>query len=395
MTELSVRPAACLGSRIHRLSIRARSEFAAAYSRARPHRLGILGCYNTSNVGDLALGYAVLREALLTEPSAGMYSYSALERSGKPGLAVAGGGGILTVHPTSPLRKIARYNHGSGAVGALLGLSGSIREEDLDAELLDLLQTVPFISLRSRNDVAALRPILSRPDILYYPDLAFALGAPDEADSSSRSEQRVLGINVCPQLMSWNGRRFQPERAPTSWFCTHCADEVPFYSEIGPAYVSVMRTVVRTYIDEGWNVVAIPFACEDDLFARAVFRDMPIRFQSYRPSPDAVLASVQRCDALIATRFHAHVFGILARTPLLSVAYSRKVEDLWIDLGLPRSSVIRRREMATDPDQAIATLGSGQFVILSGADRDHVVEEARAGIRLGLTTAMSAYPVGP
>ena len=92
-----------------------------------------------------------------------------------------------------------------------------------------------------------------------------------------------------------------------------------------------------------------------------------INLLPYIPNPYKVLESINACDLFIATRFHAHVFGILSRIPLFSIAYSGKCQRLWQDLGLDMDLQVDRTAFSLNPSKVIEKLTCAQPIVLSEA----------------------------
>lgn len=65
-------------------------------------------------------------------------------------------------------------------------------------------------------------------------------------------------------------------------------------------------------------------------------------------SPIEIINQIKECSEFIATRFHAHIFAMIARVPIRSICYSGKVTNLVKDLFLPIEKTLDREDFLTN-----------------------------------------------
>lgn len=355
-------------------------------ARFRSASLGVVGAYNTSNVGDLAMGWTIRRIAELRRAKPELQSLSSLDAYPRRSCTILGGGGLIHLHqPTSTLQLLLRH---SPDKLAFVGVDGRIEPNECSEQVRSMLQRVAWIGVR--NDVIReeMSAITDRSDIQVAPDVAFALASTLDAKgkpTGRHGDAPILGINVVPNLISVKGRSVQANSQSSPWFQKHFPEEAVVYGEIGQRYIELFRNVVEVYRSRGWTIRHIPFAVEDDVLARTVLANAGVEFVTYRANPVSVLAEVSTCTCMIASRFHAHVFALLSRTPVLSVAYAPKCGSLWSELALNREAQIRNLDLVRDPARALATLSEMEPAVLDEAVHQEVQRSARTAVDQALS----------
>ena len=198
-----------LVSRGHRLRIKLTSLARRVRCCLAPSDVLIVGCYDTSNVGDLAMGMTLARVGRKRRVRCGVCGVSRLPpvvlRRVK--VVIVGGGGVLTTHPSSPFPLLVDLLRRVKAQVLLVGVDGLIEAGDLDCRTLDFLRQVRYISARSVTFASALSRVTGRRDIRHLPDLAFAMPAVLGFTPPPRMEAAV-GVNTSPQLCARSGRVF-------------------------------------------------------------------------------------------------------------------------------------------------------------------------------------------
>ncbi|ANV87362.1 hypothetical protein AWQ22_07780 [Picosynechococcus sp. PCC 7117] len=111
-------------------------------------------------------------------------------------------------------------------------------------------------------------------------------------------------------------------------------------TKIAQQYVDLVRYIAQTYIDLGFYISHIPFALEDDLFAKSCLSDLPIKFYKFTNNPYQVFDNLQSLEGFIPTRLHAHIFSAIARIPFFSISYGAKTKNILRLLQVPRSSSV-------------------------------------------------------
>jgi len=329
----------------------------------------IIGSVHRENVGDMALSESVasvLREEevssgmqLLGEGTLGLARWPRGE-----GKAIVAGGALGREARMRPL--VAKYQDNPHQV-AIVGIS-LWSTDDLSKASINFLQSVGFLSCRNHQDVDALVEMgIGEAEFAY--DNAFAL----PVETYAKNEKR-LGINAVSRDMTWNGDEYIPVNG----------DAVT--ESFGPAYVRSLQQIARTQLERGWNVVHVPFTKEDDRFASWVFKDMPVELRTYDYRVEPTYREVAQCSRFVGTRYHAHIFALKARVPLLSFSYASKCTLLKQNLGIPDSMQATRLEIAQDENDVVEhfldetgfVLPEDQLVRIENSVRDNIRTALRA-----------------
>jgi polysaccharide pyruvyl transferase WcaK-like protein len=220
---------------------------------------------------------------------------------------------------------------------------------NISSSLLNRIKHMAYISVRSYGGAECMRSALGRQDVSYAPDLAFSLYSrlPDLTRIRGKDRPK-LAINVMAfYLLVRDQRRFCPDFT----LLPSLADQsfaawVPY---AGSRFVKYVRHLVQLACADGWQVVNIPFSRVDALFARNILSDLPVKQFAYTDNATRVIQCLAACDKFVALRFHAHIFGLLARVPTISVGYSGKCEVLWRDLGFDQEEQISRLDICIEP----------------------------------------------
>jgi polysaccharide pyruvyl transferase WcaK-like protein len=340
--------------------------------------LAVVGCYDTGNIGDLALGWTLRALVRSQGLPATLQPLSAIECFPTASNTIVGGGGILTVHPRSPLHRLAARYASRAPHVALVGVSGTLTSDECNPSLRRFLSAVPFFSVRSQLERDELSGAIGRSDISVHPDVAFGL-LKALRPRVRQPMSNLLGVNVSPFLFHYNGRTFSVNNTPTAWFKRHLPEEAEVYGQIADSYVDVLRATLRAYIDRGWEVRLIPFAIEDYAFARSIFRTERVEFLPYSQNPVAVFETLTECSRFIATRYHSHVFALTAGVPCLSVAYAPKCRLLWDELGLPAYAKLGPLDLVRRKQYAIEVLRTAKPAVLEATRRSAIQDQAICG----------------
>lgn len=317
--------------------------------------LSIFGCYDAGNVGDLALGAALAGIAGRFARTAFDSPRSSVGLS-PPRAVVLAGGGVVTARPGSPLQAFSSYVGRRPCSVSVVGVSATLAEAELPEASLRTLRDAAWLSTRSQKSAAELARILGRQDIVVQPDIAFALRLANAGYAPPpRSSGRLL-LNVSPFLHTHRGSEFVANTTPSAWFSKHLPEQAAWYDRIAPSYASLVDALVGKFLARGWEVVSVPLAPEDDLFARSLLKRHAVRHVPYDSDPLRVLSTFATAERALVTRFHAHVFAMLTRTPFASFAYSPKCSDLFAELGLPPLAQTEPRHWVHEADASLERL---------------------------------------
>jgi polysaccharide pyruvyl transferase WcaK-like protein len=169
----------------------------------------------------------------------------------------------------------------------------------------------------SRDSLRSMGVDTSRDEV--YPDLVFALPAPDRPEASPGA----VGVGV----MAYYGSNDDRARA----------------GEIHARYVNAVKRFVRWLVDEG-RTVRLFVGDEVD---QEVLQEILADVRSHRPDPalsrvtaprvsslDDLMREMAAVDTVVATRYHNVLCALKIGKPTLSLGYARKNEVLMADMGM-------------------------------------------------------------
>ncbi len=333
----------------------------------------VIGAYFSGNLGDWSMAQVVARIGREMALRPGLFDYS----SGSDRLhPVVMGGGELgdAVHFGQAIHQSPAPERISAC-----GINPVFNFGDLPPVLLKKIARFAYVSARSKAGAEAMRVALNRGEIEYNPDIAFALYSEKGSPPPRLAAKPILAINLMTFYVSVQGKRyFAPDRSLVS-----VVADPRFASAIeqaGQQYVVCMRELVRAAASNGWEVVNIPFSPVDAMFAEAVLGDLPVNLLAYSRNPLTVVDVLRKCGKFAATRFHAHVFGLLARVPTVSIGYAGKCQYLWEDLELDSGQQISRLDVCSKPEECAERIWAMRGVTLPHATLERLSGEARGSV---------------
>ena len=330
----------------------------------------LVGCYNTSNIGDLALrdgATKLISNKGTLLKSCNYADIPSIESKAKS--LILGGGGVLTAHPTSPINKIKAFNNhdGNNKKIAIWGCSGNIDKNEIDEELQQLLMNAAYLSVRSEDALQSLKEITQRKDIDLIPDLAFAL---DTKKQKSHSIKKVVGINLFPPLINVVGKSLIQNQEPSDWYKKHMPELAARYLKIPIDYIDATKAIITNLKKQGYKVVNVAFTLEDYLVAKNIYKGFVDEFLPFKQDPMFLIEQIVDFDFFIATRFHAHIFSLIANTPLYSLAYAPKCEMLYDDFTLDKTQQFSTVKWVGNKDELIESFSKPGGVTMSRQDLD-------------------------
>lgn len=321
--------------RVQRARLRLGSELEGLWGASRSLGSTIVGCYNTSNVGDRSFATVLTEMAAADTHLVRCASYGAVSAQQWREPMLFGGGGLLSGVTKTPLTEtLLEPRRDRAAPAAMVSISTSYGVSPMREPLAEQLATLRLLGVRDSVTAAWLRQQLPGATIFEHPDIAFSLPTLSDWQRPTR-EAGLIGINVVPVLMERRSGVWRPKASFSEAFERAYPEVAARGTATAKAYLDAITHAVRALLQRGNRVVHIPFAIEDDGLARALLSGMDVTFAPFRAAPHRVLTEIARCERLIATRFHAHVFALATQTPLISLPYSDKCSLLLRDLGLP------------------------------------------------------------
>lgn len=306
----------------------------------------IAGEYFAGNLGDWTMGQAFLNVSRQAGIASGLISYSA--SSGASHRVIMGGGEIGDVYHFERAIRIA----GAPERVVACGINPVHTFDRFPEELLAQIYRMPYLSVRSAQGAEIMRAVLGRSDVEFNPDPAFSFApfAPPRANVPKRMAVSLLTFYLNVQ----NRNVFAADQTMKS-----VVADPEFTAQIdqaGERYIEMMKSLIRQALEDGWEVINIPFSEVDALFADTIFQDLNVKRQPYVRKPVRVLQTLRSCRRFVVARFHAHIFGLMAQIPVVSIAYSGKCTQLWNDLGLDSARQISRMDICHDPQECAARL---------------------------------------
>ncbi len=338
--------------------------------------LGIAGAYFSANTGDTLMGHAVQSAIRLSvSPTARLISHSDIGRYRGLTAIVCGGGELGDEALFSQIFKAVPPERVS-----ILGCSPHCKIHEASADVLKGIKSIPFICTRSKSVQAYLQHVLGRDDIQYAPDIVFGM---HDSQSNSQSNRHGCGINIIPFYADIlrNGRI-----VPSSYAKTMLAaidKEVSDLSEQLPAaYLEVVNSIIDRLIEQHGHVDVIPFSKGDDVYARSAIRGRRgLQFVGYTSNFQRLSERMRSYNLLVATRFHAHILGLMSHTPVHSICYSSKCIGLLRDLDVCPALPITRREVLFMPAEEVAEAVLSQPITLSPSHLADITSRSRESLQ--------------
>lgn len=349
-------------------------------------QIGILGCYHRLNVGDMALGVSIQKIAEEQNVSTKIESIHRNDcfKYAKTDSIIFGGGSITTPDNFEKLKKSMSLAKKKPKNVAIVGVD--LNAQYFSDDILELLQEVNFISYRCfyghKESQLNIQKILGRSDTIFHPDLVFGLYSSDLQQEAqlveNQNKPKILGINIYPWYLVLNRGKWIAKDLSSNYFGISSMSQ-PDYISLNSDYIKLLLEMIAYYQSLGYEVHHIPFAVEDDLFARTVFGNSSIFFHKYTSTPSSVLRKVSNCSLFVGTRLHANIFSLIQRVPLISIAYGMKCENLFGDIEIPRSNQITH-------DSFIENKGNHDFfldiepVVLSHEKLDQLSRRVKSAV---------------
>ena len=323
----------------------------------------IIGAYHGFNAGDISMGVSIKKNANKLGINTQLISLDQISeiRNGEANKYILGGGAIFSPKNLNNLIKKTENNLSNVAI---LGVDLHLNHSE---ENLNYLKNSAFMTSRfhPKKEVKYdFHQKLLRDDIVWHPDLTFAFyPLPDQ--KKKEINKKIIGLNIFP---------FFYRRAKKQWVFDCYADKIPYnpstkLSEhqqiiIAQQYVNLMRRIVQTHLDEGFSVYHLPFALEDDLFAKFCLSNLPVKFLSFSNKPHQIFNRMQLFEKFIPTRLHAHIFAAIAKVPFLSISYGTKCRKLLEHLQVPQECSIDYTSLLDSDfvNQDFSALNKKEFV---------------------------------
>jgi len=228
----------------------------------------VIGGYHYGNLGDMALGLAVMEQLRASgNRRAGLQSIYNLDKWPSAPRAILGGGAIGYSGPME--RVLARYASDPGHIG-VLGVD--FNESHCPDDVVSFLRKAAWVSCRSRSQAERLVALTGRNDITDHPDIAFALNGVfctghRQKISGSGQPPRVFAVNAVPIYGEMRkgklimGEAYREERP----------EIYAAFPTVHRRYQNFLTRTVEEYRSRGWRPVSVAFAPSDEAYSRMVF----------------------------------------------------------------------------------------------------------------------------
>lgn len=278
-------------------------------------KISIVGWYGMSNVGDESFRrilpdfFGVSHNIEFVTPP---------RRPTSPDIVVLGGGAVVSPFYLNVLPDCPRY---------ALGVDIAYESE------IDLLANYNFreVLVRNTTDLPAMREKLAC-HVEAIPDLAFLMRpplTPALCDGGGPPRPKSIGVFATDYVNPAIDRPVA-EFSARSWSFQECmAAELDRLARRG-CQIKLMSCATDGYGDDR----------RINLGIKAFMREPATCYMSSL-SPDAMLSEIGHLDGALCMRYHAHVFAMIAGTPFLSIAFTRKVQLLLENHGITGRTVGR------------------------------------------------------
>lgn len=275
----------------------------------------IQGSYNTSNIGDLTIGFIInkilndsnykchLNGTILGMiPNFRRYKYH-----------IIGGGGVIRDYPNNYLNYRLfpiKSNKKSYVIG--VGVPGI--KTNYGRKTLKRIEDCGLITVRDKNSKTILSQYIDS-EIHLTACPAFLFDVEKKSLFSKRdSNYKHIGINLRPlHSPNWSDYLFFPQKIN--------------YNKMYNYYYEIIKYIKNYIKTNKAHYYFIPFALEDYQFAKNIFNEKEIKLLPLQ-TIDKTLNFIYNMDAMICTRYHSLVYSIIAEKPSFVIGYSDKVIEL-------------------------------------------------------------------
>jgi polysaccharide pyruvyl transferase WcaK-like protein len=356
----------------------ARATHFARVRMPRQASVVFIGGYQGENTGDWAMGEALLSGAVDGGIAARRLAMRDAPRLRDMGCAslVIGGGAVATSDAMAPIA--AAWSQAHFPV-TLVGVDFAANLHEFDTTTREMCKQATSIGLRHKNQFDRVLKWSRNPNTYVHADCAFAL--PSQLPQKRKSNR--VALNVLPLFHILNGRVFQPGSQLEAFYRSQNSPLGEKIETIAEGYIEFITESVKRLIADGYEIVHLPFAPEDDMFARAIL-PRQVTFKTFTRDLARLEQTISSAAFFLPTRFHALVAGIRTLTPLVPLAYSGKSENLLTEFGVERANIIDRTALTA----GIASLST---VTISEGSRLAAAQSAVGAVARAVTEANKAY----
>ncbi|UOM36760.1 polysaccharide pyruvyl transferase family protein [Acuticoccus sp. I52.16.1] len=303
----------------------------------QPHGADIilLGGYHGENSGDWAMGEALMAQARRSGlPARRLAMRDAPRLAESTRSIIIGGGAVATADALLPVAE-AWSKHRFNVT--FVGTDFASNLHEFDPMIREMCRAATSIGLRHAGQHDRVLEWTGNKNTYVHSDIAFALSL---RETRPRDAQCVA-INVLPVFHILEGRSFRPGSPLEALYRRQGSPLVDRIVAVANAYVGFVAELSHSMLKQGRQVMHLPFAPEDDLFARAIL-PKGVRFRSFTTDLSSHEKIIAGSTFLLPTRFHALIAGMRTRTPFIPLAYAGKAQALLSEFGIPSELVVDR-----------------------------------------------------
>jgi len=278
----------------------------------------IQGSYNTTNVGDFAIGQ-IIKKKILEVGFHGHLNGLVHKNQGpipnfrRYKLHVVGGGGVIRDLPDGYLERRLLPIRKNSSVVIGVGVMNILTESG--KKLLKKLEDAIFITVRDTESKEILEKNIET-EILKTADPAFLMELRTMADPGLPRSRIKVGLNLREMIpRKYQGRIFYPDELRYEIL------KLNYFR-----YIDLIRQEITKHYGEK-DFYFIPFSTKDISFAKTYLAGLPINILPLQP-PDKTLHTISRMNNMICTRYHSLIFSLIAEVPMSIIAYHQKVLSL-------------------------------------------------------------------
>ncbi len=328
-----------LNSYLHLLYIKSRlkarllSRLSAFRFRAsRKTKLVTTGAYFSENFGDHMMGEILKVSFDSMGVAIAAVSYDQLSNIGSPECVICGGG---------ELGDQDYFNQVFASVDQaekvkVIGTSPYAKLHESSQELIEKLKKISFYSVRNKWAKEYLSGLLERDDVMYSPDLVFALPRvmPNLfANKTVVPRSGLVSISVLPYGMSiLKSGEIVKDQAHLKMLAELNPAMADSTLEMAERYMQYSRNLIHELGSSGKSVQIVSFSYGDYLFAKACYSDLDVDILPFSKNPAVVLDAIRVSELFYTSRFHSMIFAMLADRPIMPFCYSMKCNNLLNDI---------------------------------------------------------------
>jgi polysaccharide pyruvyl transferase WcaK-like protein len=299
----------------------------ATHKYAKKGEAVILGAYDGQNAGDMVLLRCAKQISADTSTSYEIGKIKDIEykRIKNKNKIIFGGGATYTLEIAKNLAEREENIRPDRII--LLGVDVQGAKNLYSEEIEKFMKKMRWISVRQKRQKDILKSRFS--NVVWHPDISFKI---EGKFKKKKTTKKILGVNVMPFMVMREKLKWKPRFPWSSLGKSSKKDKKA--EKMSKKYIRLMRRLVREAISKGYEVRHHPFAIEDEIYAKSLFRGIGVKHLKYTPN---VKKNIERFDSYnktIVTRLHAHIFSMMGRKPMISFAYSRKCISLFEDLNV-------------------------------------------------------------